>query len=65
MASDWMFNCGLDNDEEVGSHKSSRMSRRKAKRIRDVSINTHYGGYVYDYDERKEAQEVLGDEYWE
>ena len=62
MASNWMFNNGLDDDSEVSN--SSRMSRRKARRIRDTS-NKSYGGYVYDYDDRKEAQEVLGDEYWE
>ena len=60
MASDWMFNCGLDDDEDVGS----RMSRRKALRIRDVSRKSH-GGYVYDYDDRKAAEATLGDEYWE
>ena len=59
MASDWMFNTGIDNDEDVGS----RMSRRKALRIRDISRKSH-GGYVYDYEDSKEAQEVLGDEYW-
>lgn len=63
MASNWMFNNGLDDDEEVSN--SSRMSRRKAKRIRDVSKNSHYGGYVYDYDDRKAAEATLGDEYWE
>lgn len=63
MASNWMFNNGLDDDEEVSS--SSRMSRRKAKRIRDVSRNHTYGGYVYDYDDRKAAEATLGDEYWE
>ena len=62
MASNWMFNCGLDDDEEVSNN--SRMSRRKALRIRDVSRKSH-GGYVYDYDERKEAEATLGDEYWE
>lgn len=60
MASDWMFSCGLDNDEDVGSH----MSRRKARQIRDVSRKSH-GGYVYDYDDRKAAEATLGDEYWE
>ena len=58
MASNWMFHCGLDDDSD------SRMSRQKARRIRDVSRKSH-GGYVYDYDDRKAAQEVLGDEYWE
>ena len=60
MASNWMFNNGLDDDEDVGSH----MSRRKALRIRDISRKSH-GGYVYDYDDRKAAQETLGNEYWE
>ena len=60
MASNWMFNNGIDDDEEP----SGRMSRRKARRIRDVSRKSH-GGYVYDYDDRKAAEEVLGDEYWE
>ena len=60
MASNWMFNTGLDDDDDVGS----RMSRRKALRIRDVSRKSH-GGYVYDYDDRKAAEATLGDEYWE
>ena len=60
MASNWMFNNGLDDDEDVGS----RMSRRKALRIRDISRKSH-GGYVYDYDDRKAAEATLGDEYWE
>ena len=60
MASNWMSNCGLDDDEDIGSH----MSRRKALRIRDVSRKSH-GGYVYDYDDRKAAEATLGDEYWE
>ena len=60
MASDWMNHCGLDDDEDVGSH----MSRRKALRIRDISRKSH-GGYVYDYDDRKAAEATLGDEYWE
>ena len=60
MASDWMFNTGLDDDEDAGS----RMSRRKALRIRDISRKSH-GGYVYDYDDRKAAEATLGDEYWE
>lgn len=59
MASDWMFNNGLDDDSDSGL-----MSRRKALRIRDVSRKSH-GGYVYDYDERKAAEATLGDEYWE
>ena len=60
MASNWMFNTGLDDDSDDGSH----MSRRKALRIRDVSRKSH-GGYVYDYDDRKAAEATLGDEYWE
>ena len=60
MASNWMFNTGLDDDEDVGS----RMSRRKALRIRDISRKSH-GSYVYDYDDRKAAEATLGDEYWE
>ena len=60
MASNWMFNTGLDDDEDVGS----QMSRRKALRIRDISRKSH-GGYVYDYDDRKAAEATLGDEYWE
>ena len=60
MASNWMFNTGLDDDEDVGS----RMSRRKALRIRDISRKSH-GGYVYDYDDRKAAEATLGNEYWE
>lgn len=60
MASDWMFHTGLDDDEDVGS----RMSRRKALQIRDISRKSH-GGYVYDYDDRKAAEATLGDEYWE
>ena len=60
MASNWMFNTGIDDDEDVGS----RMSRRKALRIRDISRKSH-GGYVYDYDDRKAAEATLGDEYWE
>lgn len=60
MASNWMFNTGLDDDDDVGS----RMSRRKALRIRDISRKSH-GGYVYDYDDRKAAEATLGDEYWE
>lgn len=62
MASNWQFNCGLDDDEEVS--KSSRMSRRKALRIRDISRKSH-GGYVYDYEDRKQAEAVLGDEYYD
>lgn len=59
MASDWMFHCGLDDDSD-GSH----MSKRKARRIRDVSRKSH-GGYVYDYNDRKAAEAALGNEYWE
>jgi hypothetical protein len=64
MSSNWMFNNGLDDDEEPSS-SSKRMSRKKAKRVRDVSRKSTYGGYVYDYDDRKAAQETLGNEYWE
>jgi hypothetical protein len=59
MASNWMFNNGLDDDSDSG-----QMSKRKARRVRDVSRKSH-GGYVYDYEDRKEAEAVLGDEYWE
>lgn len=59
MASNWMFNNGLDDDSDSG-----QMSKRKARHVRDVSRKSH-GGYVYDYEDRKEAEAVLGDEYWE
>jgi len=72
--SDWYNHCDSDFDDDTydatsnsnkSSTSSSKISKKKARRIRDVSRKSTYGGYVYDYDDRKAAQESLGSEYWE
>ena len=58
MASNWMFNNGIDNDEDIPT-KGKGMSRSKAEEIVHVRENHAYGHYVYDSDEYQSAKKVL------
>lgn len=64
--SDWYNYCDSDFDDDSydvkrrrngSSHSSQKVEW--AKEVLRVSNECHYGGYVYDYGDRKEARRIL------